>query len=550
MHRPVFRVGTVSCPATTLGSFLYNDIFRILKGAEYFVDGCLTFASKKHIKRFEQGRPVFADGTYRTVFGPSISHNGVIYENSDDNVSLALSRLTAARFPDIPGEHDKYKNLQRTYIDNNLTFLDSLCETYSKHFTAYTCADIEAEEHHSDPHPKKALRQQSWQELNETGDRYSRLWLKKVKYKMKKNEIAKPGKVPRMIGDLGVAASLQGFRTTKFLKNAQAAEPVVYKEGTIEFIASPDPGKLEEVFAKLLDPPGRYYMALFSDDSCFSIRTPTGVDVYNVDISKCDASHTERLFDALVLITPSQAREDMKVLTEQCELPIQLQSLYDKKRSVLLQPKHKLLYSGSTLTTAINNLANILIGKAFADCEYSGPDSLMLAAKSAGYVITLESCDIPEDIQFLKHSPVFDTMGRMRPLMNLGVLLRLSGTCNGDLPGRGDLQARAVAFQDSLLQGAYPYANFTILDNLKAECGGGNLKTQAVCDKMFEYKVCRSGYEVFTADPRSLYKRYRLTDLEISDIETFATLGYQGHFSGPSVDKILGKDYGLASQRP
>jgi len=520
----------------------------VKSGKEYFEDGVLNFQTEPVFKHYQKGRELRADGSYRTVFGPSTSHNGVIYENNDDNMSLAFTRLTAARFPDTPGKHEYYKVQQRAFIIAHSKHLDKIRQSYEPHFTYYSGAETEARKHHSDPHEKKNIRIQAWEELKANGTVFDRLWLKLVKYKMKKNEIAKPGKVPRTIGDLGVAASLQGFRLTKFLKSAQAAEPIDYLDGEIEFIQSPDPFKLEEVFSKLIEPPGRYYMALFSDDSCFSIRTPTGVHVYNVDISKCDASHSDCLFDAIVQVTPSVAQHDMTVLTEQCGLPIHLQSVADKAKSVLLQPKTRMLYSGSTLTTSINNLANQLIGMSFAECDYTGPESLMAAAAKVGYVVTLEACHQMEDIQFLKHSPVFDTHGRMRPLMNLGVLLRLSGTCNGDLPGRGDLRARAESFQASLLSGAYPYADFTILQNLKRHAGTANVQTDKVVADLFQYKTLRNGYEQYLVDPDSMYRRYALTPLEQSDLEDgFANLGYEGVFGGDAFNKVLGKDYGLSS---
>lgn len=523
-------------------------MFEVVSNPQFFVGGRLVFPRKEVIGLNDRGRILRNDGSYRTVFGPSISHNGVIYENTDDNVSLALSRLTAARYPTHPGLHNYYKSVQRSYIKKNAPFLQMLCDLYSPNFVEYNGLDREAEEHYSDPHPKRALRLQAWLELNETGERYNKLWLHSVTYKMKKNEIAKPGKVPRMIGDLGVSASLQGFRVTKFLKTAQSERSILYNGGEIEFIASPDPTQLERVFKKLIDPPGRYYMALFSDDSCFSIRTECGVQTYNVDISKCDASHTEALFSALVAITPRQGKDDMLVLTRQCGLPIRIQSISDKNNVVVLRPKHQVLYSGSTLTTAINNLATTLIGKAFADCHYLNEQSLLDAAKEVGYVVTLEKCEIVEDIQFLKHSPVFDQQGNIRPLMNLGVLLRLIGTCNGDLPGRGDLLTRAKSFQASLLSGVYPYATFELLARFKSVAGERTLAADKHCATLLEHKVSLVKYPTYVVDPDSMYRRYRLTQLDIVDLEEFALLGCGHHLSGDSVDKILGKDYGLKSK--
>ena len=550
MHRSVFRIGTSRCSRKTLGDFLYNNMFTVSVGEQYFKDGILDFRAPRVPPRMFGGRHFHSDGSYRTVFGPSVAHNGVIYENSDHNVSLAFSRLTAARFPKEPGKHDFYKDLQRGFIASHLHVLRHMCQLYAPHFSSYTNMDIESDMHHYDPHPKRDLRRQAWQEISESGVRYQKLWLKRVIYKMKKNEIAKPGKVPRMIGDLGPAASLQGFRVTKFLKIAQSSEPLEYLGGTIEFIATPNPFTLKRVFQNLLEPPGRFYMAYFSDDSCLSVRRKDGgVDTYNVDISKCDASHTEALFDALEEITPEIARDDVHRLTEQCGLPIEIRSVSDRRMRVILKPKHKLLYSGSTLTTAINNLANTLLGVSFAEGDYDGPDDIHAAARRVGYVVTLTMCTRPEDIQFLKHSPVYDAHGELHPLLNLGVLLRLSGTCNGDLPGRGPIKERAQAFQASLLAGAYPYTSFTVLRNLALGSGPRNSLTDKTVAKMLEYKVVESDkYPFFEPDPESLYRRYKLKPKDIVDLEALTRHGFESHFNGRAIDKILKIDYGLKSK--
>jgi hypothetical protein len=529
-------------------------MFKTIKGKKWFVDGVLNFQTdpEEGFVGYRHGAAQYADGTYRTIFGPAVGHNGVVYANSDRNVELAFQRLTQSRFPEQPGLHDHYKNVQRHYIKNNEAFYVGLSELYAPKFEYYEGALEEAAQHHGDTHPKRAARIAGWSDL-EWGDRVNlndRKWLDRtVTYKMKKGEIAKPGKVPRMIGDMGVTASLQGFRVTNHLKNAQAAHPIYINGGMMEFIKSPNPHTMKRVFNHLMHPPGRFYMAIFSDDACFSIREGDAVHIFNLDISKCDASHTEAMFDALVLATPECARDDMQVLVEQCQTPIRINSVTNKRRYVILEPMHTVLYSGSTLTTIINNNANITIGKALSECQYTGPESLMIAAASVGYVITVETCTNYEDIQFLKHSPVLGQDGEYHPMLNLGVMLRASGVCHGDLPGRGDIKARAMAFQAGLLKGMYPYTTFEILRNLKKGAGESNEIVDAVVEKMFQYKVADDNtYPTYEATPASMYRRYGLNDLDVSDLVAFSHLGYEGHMTGVVFDKILGKDYGLGSK--
>jgi hypothetical protein len=328
---------------------------------------------------------------------------------------------------------------------------------------------------------------------------------------------------------------------------------------------------MTEVFEKLRDPPGRYYFCYFSDDSCLSIRHGGRVYSYNLDISKCDASHSDTLFDALEEITPECGKEDMAVLTAQCGLPLEIRSTVNRKVKVILQARRRLLFSGSTITTGINNLANLLIGHAVSNCDFRGdPAAIIAAARLVGYVITLDDCQVPKDpnvlpgihlLQFLKHSPVYDTQGILRPLLNPGVLLRLSGTCNGELPGSKNqpLRDRAIAMQDGLLRGAYPYAQFTLLDNLKKQCPHKTLSAnhQKQIDRIVTgtllYKITSLSekvekYPTFRVNSDAMWLRYGLTDSEIYEIEEmFGTMGPYMSLAGPGLDKVLKLDYGLTT---
>jgi hypothetical protein len=366
--------------------------------------------------------------------------------------------------------------------------------------------------------------------------------------KFKKDEWAKPGKKPRCIGDLGVAASLQGFKVTEMLKKAMAAQPLVYRGFTFEFCAAPEPTVLASIFHKLLQPPGLGYMVYFSDDSCIAFRIGGEIRVYNMDISSCDASHGARMFEDLVTITPAVAQPDMLVLTDQCRLPVRVHSVHNPREFVLLQGKTPKLYSGSTITTIMNNFANINIGIAIADRFHSGevlgPEDVIAAAATSGYIVTLDPCETMYDIQFLKHSPVFDTEGGLRAMLNFGVLLRASGTCHGDLPGRGSIEKRARMFQGALLHGMYPRTHAPILTVMKSHT---ITPTKQFVDKvqtMLTFKVVDSG-DHFSVTNDEIWKRYRLTPEEARNLEDGLDMGFEQSFAGPGADKILKLDYGL-----
>lgn len=540
------RLGNVACDVEE--PFVFNERFRVLAGEAHFHNMQLSFPPPLHSK---------PDGCYRTRFGPYVSHTAVIYANTNGNVAKALTRLTNARknpltdLPDLAWDKQLFKN-QRSFHNSNTTFFAHLRDLYSTDFDFFDTFE-EALEHHADPHVKKALRVQAWGEMHQNAAFFDPIWVKSITLKMKRNELAKCGKNPRMIGDLGVAASLQGFVITARMKHAMAANPIHILGGTLEFTSTPAPDALTRVFTNLINPPGRFYGAYFSDDSCFSIRhTVNGVEsvhMFDVDIKQCDASHGPALFKTYEEIYPAHLRTQIRNLTAQCGIPFTLRS-EDRLQSVTLKPTTKVLASGFTGTTSLNNLATISIHLAFAQAEFDGTTRcLELAAHKAGYMVTITRKDDWHDLQFLKHSPVSDTRGQLRAILNIGVLLRFTGVCNGDLPGRGDMVTRARHFQHALLRGAYPRTSFELLDRMVKSTGvtKPNQAAQRCVDALFEHKIDVTQYdESFEVDDTEVYRRYRLTQDEI--IELNHGLGnaqaLEIHRS-PASDRILLVDYGL-----
>lgn len=545
-----YRVGTVIYPVTE--PYLYNGDFDVIRGHQYFREGVLDFGNEK---------VDFEDGDYRTKFG-GVAHSGEILANNDINMRYAMWRLTGCRLSDAekdaikqgqvvqPNYHNQlFANQADSYITHK-EFFARVSELYAPHFEEYTDSETEAIEHAADPHPKQLLRIQALQELRESGRLHDPedTWCNKtVWWKLKRREWKKPGKKGRGIGDLGVAASLRGFRLTNFLKTAQADTIVNYKGGKMMFCKSPDPFALKAAFEELIEPSGRFFFLYFSDDSCLSIRVGGEIWRYNLDISSCDASHGPTIFETLVDVVPERCKHDMRLLVRQCQTPLRVDSTnkYGKKKKLVLRPKRPMLFSGSTITTAINNIANLKICVAIADAVITCDADIERAALSVGYILTgTRRLERIEDIQFLKHSPVLDTNGRYQPMLNLGVLLRASCTCQGDLPGSGPIIDRASAFQRGLLQGAYPHTKFRVIDAMRKAVGQGPVTLYDWTDKI----VVNPDFNTYTAQDSSIYARYRLTPIEIAELEMdFASMPIFYEYSGSSIDKILTVDYGLTS---
>ena len=431
------------------------------------------------------------------------------------------------------------------------THMEFFMSHFSKYETFFPIATAiqEAEDHYDDPHIKRALRVHAWAELNMSGKRMHRLWNtgrtgNTVTYKLKADELLPVNKLYRMIGDLGVAASLQGFRNTKKLKEAQAANVVRVAGAELQFIPSCDPELMQAALDKLISPPERVYFCYFSDDSCLSIRDDYGnVTRYNLDIAACDASHGEIMFRMYTLQFPERVRDDAEVLVDQCRLPLFVQSYSDKKNYVILEHDDPILISGSTITTSMNNLATMAIGYAIAITGAHDVESIKAAALLVGYVLTVDVCEIVEDIQFLKNSPVLDTHGEYRMFLNIGVFLRSTGTCHGDLPGRGPLQPRMLAYQEALINGMYPRARFPLRDLVST--GVYLAGAVAKVRKMLEYTTISNG--TFTFDSDAIYKRYRLDPAEAHELHDLFRAGTNHYLAGSAVDKIMFKDYNIRS---
>lgn len=553
--RPVYRLGTVI--STSEFSFLYNNGFKILAGQEHFVNGELCFPT---------GADQKLDGTYRTRFGPCISHSAVMYRDTDVNVRLALQRLTNSLFNDLDDAKEYgFNDLQTanaTVIANQDNFLwahdyvyEELRREYSVYFNIAQDAYTEGELHHADPHVKKSLRLQSWKEMHEDGGFCKRLWLRNVTYKMKKAEYAKNNKRPRMIGDLGVAASLQGFMLTKYLKSAQAGYPLYINGGLIMFVPNATVEELTKAFDLLINLPAlRFCFCYFSDDSCYSVRIRDEIKMYNVDISSCDSSHTKSLFDLFISMFPEFFAVDAQVLVDQCKLPIIIFSSVDRSRQVKMTPRQPRLYSGSTMTTCINNLASQAIGIAFSEMPVNcdNIENMRAAALRVGYKITIDPCVNYSHLQFLKNSPVYDTSGTLRPVLNFGVFLRASGTCFGDLPGRGPIEQRARHFQTLLLQGMYPNCNVPLISGMR-DCVVPSTKLSRAHATAFKqslkrvlpYAESESSEVHFDVTDTEFLKRYDLGDLEDILIADLTSMTVMEELSSEPCAMILNKDYGL-----
>jgi len=567
-RRPLFRVYPEPCASTK--PYEFDDRFVVVRGAQFLVDGNFVFPTER----------LWRDLVYRTLFGPCFAHTGAIYENSIHSLNLAVRRKFGLRLePDdemafgrlSPDEKTQFPYVTRSqhkcyahWLEaNQREFLLStdlvavFAALYADCFGDYTyCLDM-VERYHNDPHPKRLLRLHEWLERSAAGELLDDLWLESVNLKVKRDEWAKfvrilsKLKYPRAVGDFGVGASLQGAWLTDKLKCAQADRPIVYADGECWHVKSPCGEIINQAFENLLSPSRVWFFIAFSDDAVFAIRDGERVLWFNIDIASCDTGHTTELFEASTQLYPERIRADADVLVRQCATPVRVVSPLDKRDYVLLRRGAPTLSSGSTVTTSINTFASLLLGCTFGRLRTKTERAIRTAARIVGYDVSVERCNIFERVQFLKRSPVLCLDGVYRAVINLGVYLRLSGTCRGDLPGRGDLYLRARRFQAALVSGVFAGACSPLCDTLRASVadvtghmGNADKLSKIVADHLYfvpdPLAICNFTDEAYL-------RRYDLGTHALSEItQLFASMGPGDHYASDTIERVLDADYGLA----
>jgi len=536
------------------------------KGEAWFKNGLCWFSKHEgHFLDATDHPNVDGDQFYRTNFGPIVAHSSITYAACDRAMALASMRLLGALENDLPLQVTM-RVAQRGFIENHQPMIELLRASILPYLADYQGIFEAAREHHADPHAKRDLRIVAWREILESGEVFDELWFgrpggsKTLVVKLKREEFAKWLKKPRCIGDLGVAASLQGFVYTKLLKEAFAGMNYRYAEVNYRFVPSPGYEPMCQAFDELIAPVGRGQFTCFSDDACFSIRIHGKVYRANLDIKSCDKSHGDAVFE---LFRDMGLRDVGATLIAQCKSDFKIHRYkngkLDKRTYVKLRPKKHMLFSGSTITTAINNLANWLIYLSLAEADFSQVNNeeafaevIKQAGRRAGYLLEVGVCTEIEDLQFLKHSPHQDVNGCWKPVLNLGVYFRSCGRCKGDLPGRGDQLVRANEFNRQHLNGTFPRLVNSFVTELKerfAFTGANAALTLKVAKRIENIAVWKAEspeeHPPVHVSLESWCRRYRAAPMLAAELMEFAKHARVGlEMSTPALDHVMFVDYG------
>lgn len=175
-------------------------------------------------------------------------------------------------------------------------------------------------------------------------------------------------------------------------------------------------------------PNNTFYYIFFSDDGFLVMNLDGHVSFYETDISSCDSSNGFGIFSILYSISIKLGIDKMtKLLIEQCSRPTKVVNPSNPVEYVELQPETFFEYSGSKLTTVLNNIASVLIGSSIFDSiDQNIPlhTSIELGAAYVGYSVTQKFCKNLNSATFLKrafngvnswlvYGPIFRSLGSM-----------------------------------------------------------------------------------------------------------------------------------------
>lgn len=505
--------------------------------------------------------------TYKTWFGPVFYSGAVCYGGGNiQTLGKGLTRILGRREPKDVGLDQMLRQNQEVAFDidgdgswydmlrNYMWFLRSAI-FIALHAQCNEINDDICDDAHK-VHSKRALRVSSFGRLVEDGSLLMyNMYCKKVTGKIKCPEWAKPGKVSRIIGDYTCEGSLLGGFIACVMKHC--FEPwYINSKFRMRFVFSPDYTTMTEIFSRLLED-GYDTFVYHSDDVCAAIVCNDGMFRCNLDISSCDTSNTIHVFNLVLwLVENTYWHTLMKFVVSQCCKEFHVVNPNNlKEKIVFSNDGDPIEYSGTVLTTLLNNIASSLIclsiwwhkGIKGVSCA-EAPELVRKAAAYVGYIVTCETVEHVEDYQFLKCSPTLTDSG-ITVFLNLGVVLRSLGTCDGDLPGSSSITSRAEKRNMEVVRG-YKHAGshvvmdalrerFTRVDNCFSNCDKESFHLHYIVEHM-------TGFEESRVHVDALLRRYQICESELIELCDYIRHSHVGDVIWcSSLRAIFKKDYSL-----
>lgn len=512
---------------------------------------------------------------YSSIGGPSFYHPDiVVYGNSVGNLAKALNRLDVNR----EGELDLSRN-NRLLAPGRNRGLSRYLDSYYRKVRLGAHEDVSALEDelteqiaagHDTTHIKYRIRLQAIRELMASDDMLSSLFMSVVNLKLKVPETAKQGKGTRMIGDFSTPGSLLAPFLVKPLKHA-FARAIEHDGAIIRFVETTKKVEIDRIVTEMYHSDKNYYI-FFSDDMMCKLFIDGEWRFFNLDISSCDKSNTPAVFERLRWFYAGTAWEDLiDRACRQCAAPIVMHNPTNKSEYITAVTAYCLEFSGTILTTILNNIASSAICLSIqyhlrrgTFSAMSIDDQISNSASAVGYLVTAESCQTPEKLQFLKMSFWEDKEGNLNSFLNLGPLIRNFGTTWMDYPyarSRGETRADAIHFRNwSVLKGhvnsGWTEVHQALTDSPSCQKPKFSEKSAKVIEthlaKERAYRMGENSDEQRLMVPRaSLLARYDITESEYLEMVSLCSRAKIGdEIRCNASNAILKMDYGYSSEAP
>lgn len=487
---------------------------------------------------------------YSTVFGPIFGNKSTMYRVNNDGIRGAVRRLSCAREPERPFLHEiLFINQRSNFRSPSLLlyrdwFRDSLARLW---------VPQESEERRAEwadaPHEKRSERLQSAKSVCDAGQSGHPVYTRKVKYVCKPKEKLAPNSYLRAIGDLGTPAALRTAYLIDSAKNVFAKE-YVCRHGSFEYVKTPELSKLRSVFTAIWEMSDGFKLYYFSDDAILAYMSTTGMCYFDIDVSKCDSSHTEAslYFVLEMLEVHDSTSDDLRALREMLHLPYVICSPNDRSINIKLRPNMATMPSGIPTTVINNNIFHVRAALGISDRLGRRLTATQFQALvedvylEIGLLIKLKRHSVFQKLQFLKHSPCFNDAGVLDAVLNLGVWMRGFGTCYGDLPGRGPLEARAALRNSEIVRSKVHTGNHFFHDCMRAHVI--TARAAYMHQPTYMEKIC-TGEQLGYIPTEELCLRYDLGTDELEELSLLVGGAKVGeHIAHPAIDRIMLCDYG------
>lgn len=494
---------------------------------------------------------------YLSIFGPCFTLKNVWFPGSgSDEHKTGMSRMLVKRKPETPGFHEQLI-LNQSKISHNLR-----CglHSFKKYFESRVKRDLKSEGFPKwlfQPHANRRARVEM-EQINSTFGHDFQGDSKNAEYVLKPGEFLPIGK-KRCVTDLGLARTNATGWMWSCIKEAWSG---AYQHGNyvFEFVASPVKEKLKWIFTQLRDvPAGKCYMYYFSDDNTFAVRCSDGWYLCNGDIKQCDGSHFDVFLDLIRDFlrfntdgTPNEHFECMTRAFAYLRKPLVFRNKHNRRQKIKYKFLNARMYTGFTGTTVVNNFASLVIGLSLqklvpdpskiTKAEFAR--AYVLAAEDVGYRVTPNECELLEDAQLLKHSPVY-VDGEIEVVMNMGAWVRGFATFKGDLPGSGPILKRAQTFISDVIESRANWGDHDFYRSMLKHCLPKEARMRMTGSQYAAHLTSKSlGSTGVFIPPEALCVRYRLPVSEYLDLcDQVASAAIFDRITHPAAQIMYEKDY-------